>query len=431
MIHRLEFAACLLVWLVCSVLGLAQPPDAVPRPPTVAERIQRLRADRSPQPAIHLHAILVGDTMDAELKTGPSHDLARVRRLLEDSFTKHECTITELKDGEARAKKLFETIEGLKVTEGKDTVFIYISSHGQLDGKKRHILKLSDGRVNRGELVECIWRKKPQLGVLLTDACAVRADFVPRDLLTLDNWIEGKKLAARLKKGGPLPTNRQMVRRLLLEHQGMVDINSCQQGAEAASDPEQGGFFTIAFAMACCHDNGAMAPPPRRGRLPKKLEGKVEGKDFRIGLQKVDRDGNGFVDWNEFIAFLVDNYLAIYHSSTNQSAWIIRLNADDLREKQNFLPKGIRVMSGVAEGEVEGSGGRREKVGVGRTFLISDDEAIVRAYIQQIFPNRKDIAYAKDETVARTLLEQRFRETFGKKKVIEGTLKIRLTPRMR
>jgi hypothetical protein len=104
------------------------------------------------------------------------------------------------------------------------------------------------------------------------------------------------------------------------------DINGCQPKQKGSADRKKGAFFTAAFSMACRHNKWWMAPPPPRGPLPKLLKGKVEGTDFEISAYKVDRNGDGFIDWSEFTDLLLVPYLRIFFGTSNQSPWVIRLN---------------------------------------------------------------------------------------------------------
>jgi hypothetical protein len=225
-------------------------------------------------------------------------------------------------------KALVDALAALPVAEDGEsvTVYVYISSHGGVDAEGRHYLLLAGEKLYRANIEAAIRRTKPQLGILLTDACSNREEIKVLDRKTYDNWAEGKKLIDRLLGEKPLPPNKEMIRGLVLGHKGFVDINSCLPKQRAAADRRRGGYFTACFGMACCHDAATMAPPPRRTHLPKALEGKVEGKDFRIQSYKVDRNGDGFIDWAEFSSWLVTPYLGIFRQSADQSLWIIRLN---------------------------------------------------------------------------------------------------------
>lgn len=187
-------------------------------------------------------------------------------------------------------------------------------------------MQLADEKLYRADLEAAIRRTEPQLGILLTDTCSNQEEIKPKNRERYENWTEGKKLIDRLLGGQPLPANKQTVRGLVLGHKGFVDINSCLPKHQASADRKRGGFFTAAFRMACCHDAASMAPPPRRTHLPKALEGKVEGKDFKISSYKVDRNGDGFIDWSEFTSWLLTPYLGIFYETGDQSPWIIRLN---------------------------------------------------------------------------------------------------------
>jgi hypothetical protein len=150
----------------------------------------------------------------------------------------------------------------------------------------------------------------------------------------------------------------------------------------------------------------------------------VEGRDFNIALQKVDRNGDGFIDWQEFLWTLVANYLAVFHGTESQTPWIIRLNAYDLKEVD--APASIQIFFAIASAQCIGTGGERRNIGKGRTFFIAADEAVAQAFIREQFPNRKDVGSATDVTHAEEKLRQLFNETFARERLVEGTLKIEI-----
>lgn len=130
-------------------------------------------------------------------------------------------------------------------------------------------------------------------------------------------------------------------------------------------------------------------------------------------------------------------YAAIMHAD-NSAEKKIALSAlkkertekvEDLKKKLASAPAGVKVMTGGAEATAEGPGGRMSKVGVGRTFILSEKEAEARAFMEKNFPGRKDVLYARDEAAARAFLEKAFQEAHHREKIVPGSLTIRLAPK--
>jgi len=101
----------------------------------------------------------------------------------------------------------------------------------------------------------------------------------------------------------------------------------------------------------------------------------------------------------------------------------------ELKKKLAAVPPNVKVMSGAAEAEIEGPGGQRRKIGVGRTFVIADKEEPARAVIKKTLPSVRNVVYAKDELTAKSELNQLFQQSFASENVIAGTLKITLVPK--
>jgi hypothetical protein len=117
-----------------------------------------------------------------------------------------------------------------------DVLLFYYSGHGAMVEGRGHMLTTSHGNLARSDLRAVMGAKQPRLSVLLTDCCS--SLFKPR------------KLPPAPGAPAPRPEISPLLRCLLLEHRGVVDITSSSYGEASWGRPGFGGFFTNALGRA-------------------------------------------------------------------------------------------------------------------------------------------------------------------------------------
>jgi hypothetical protein len=190
----------------------------------------------TPPPAFNgkIHTILAVATDDASLGAMVTKDLVLMQSLvgklykmlgvttpLDETPNYHELTGAHFTPADIE-----RAIDGIEVGS-EDRIFLYISSHGATDKDSGvHTLTFGDEFVPRSEFVNRLKAKNAKLAVLLTDACAVE----------LPLGLEVK----------PVATEKTLLRSLLLDNVGFVDINACSRGEASIATPT-GSLMTQAF----------------------------------------------------------------------------------------------------------------------------------------------------------------------------------------
>src|SRR5262249_6544525 len=125
--------------------------------------------------------------------------------------------------------------------KAEDTLLCYYTGHGDLHPREGHRLTMTHGTLSRKDLRTQAEALKPRLVVLLTDCCA-----------------QAPPGGARARALPSLPRATWPVMDcLFFHHDGLTDINGCQNGAFAWNyfdDKEnpKGGSFTLALAPLLC-----------------------------------------------------------------------------------------------------------------------------------------------------------------------------------
>lgn len=186
-----------------------------------------------------VRALLVIDTKSSV--SGLLSDLAAMQRLFTQANLPGVNLVVTVLTGEEVTRERILTYYRALGPRPEDTLFFYYSGHGATDPKRGHVLDLK-GRAPlfRDELRTAMMACNSRLIVILTDSCSNRKLFDP-------NSRPGKGISDVRSP----PTS--LLRHLLLEHRGVVDLNASSFNpslglAEAAwGDPELGGLFTRAL----------------------------------------------------------------------------------------------------------------------------------------------------------------------------------------
>lgn len=202
-----------------------------------------------------VHALLALDTADATIGTSVGVDKQTMTALLSNIPTR-QLAMTTLDGPQLTYDAVFGWLTQLR-TQPDDTVFVYFSGHGATDAKAGHCLNMPGGRLlERWKLLDAAKGKRTKLTVLITDCCAVKMGRQP--------------------EFGALPVDTAaVVRKLLLGHRGVVDLNACEVGQFAYCNEKEGGYFTSALALQC-ELAGRTGKAPTWSQLFPRVVAKVE-----------------------------------------------------------------------------------------------------------------------------------------------------------
>jgi hypothetical protein len=112
-------------------------------------------------------------------------------------------------------------------------LFFYYSGHGATIEGRGHALTMSHGNLLRSDLRAILAQRRPRLSVVLTDCCA--------------SLVKPRKEPPQPGAPAPRPEVSPVLRCLLLEHQGVVDVTSSSYGETYWSRQGTGGLFTSAL----------------------------------------------------------------------------------------------------------------------------------------------------------------------------------------
>jgi Caspase domain len=220
------------------------------------------RGQSHPSELRKLHALLVIDTLSG-LGGSVKVDGENVDHLLSNRLPKDRADILVLTGKDVTASAILSYYRGLKVGPD-DAFFFYYAGHGATDDQKGHFMALQDLAARpllRSDLRKAMQQKKPGLAVILTDCCSTSFH------------LPGKTRRLYADKG-TATTVDPLLRCLLFQSRGLIDITAASGNASFGDDHE-GGIFTRTFA-----------------RL-------VED-----GIAGSDTDKDGFVSWSEFFSRL-------------------------------------------------------------------------------------------------------------------------------
>jgi Caspase domain len=225
-------------------------------------------------PTVHLLAI--GDSRDAGFGKKLEEDARHIVRTFEERFAKAGRTQqlrTALMLGkDVSANDVTAKIGQLKLAPA-DTLVVLYSGHGGTDPKTRkHYLTFTDGsRLARADLLGTMKARNVRLAVLLTDCCSGYGK---------NCGVRGRPVVPTYQPH-PLPKGAAMewatVDSLFLKHAGVVDITAAEPGFCGEIDKAKAGsLFTNALVRVL--------------KVP-----------YKHLVKELDRDRDGFVQWDEFL----------------------------------------------------------------------------------------------------------------------------------
>jgi hypothetical protein len=166
-----------------------------------------------------------------------------LRAAMQDQNLAERYTLDVLEGVDATPAKVLAHYRTLQ-TEPGDVLFFYYSGHGGTDQTHGHYLAMAAGNLYRTQIRAAMLAHNPRLLVLLTDCCADFGPGIPSESGTTQPEQEIKLV--RLAQDAPKPARQgALVRQMLFQQKGVVDVNACQPGKASDSKYYRGGFFTF------------------------------------------------------------------------------------------------------------------------------------------------------------------------------------------
>jgi uncharacterized protein (TIGR03000 family) len=193
--------------------------------------------------------LVILDTEDKRIGTQVMNESKRLEVLF-SSLPRHLRGPIEFIQGtDLTAENVFETIRRMPVGKN-ETLFCYCNLHGQ-EKEKEQILQIRgapDGDyakgISRHALLEALQRKGAYLTILVTDSCFHGTGTKPAEVEDFGVVVKPATVDEDRPPDAFFPANNatQVLADLLVNHKGVVNINSASEGQYAFSD-----IFTPAF----------------------------------------------------------------------------------------------------------------------------------------------------------------------------------------
>jgi hypothetical protein len=215
------------------------------------------------QEQTRVRALLVIDT-NSSLGDSVTIDRSHVESLLHDGIPQSQYDVTVLQGDRVTRENILNYYRKLK-TDPSETLLFFYAGHGATDPKTRqHYFCLQAPRKNlvltRAELRQTMQSKQAGLVVLLTDCCS--------------NYYTMPRRRATVTAVPPPKTIRPVLKCLLFQHKGLVDVTASELEPSWGDDNE-GGVFTRTLTRLMSRD-----------------------------LKSLDSNEDGFVSWKEFFPVL-------------------------------------------------------------------------------------------------------------------------------
>ena len=205
-------------------------------------------------------------------------------------------TVEELPQSMMNPDNILGYYQNLRVEPNEAIVFWY-AGHGGTDPMRGHFLGVSGGSLERSRLVEVMRSKNARLTVILTDCCSNLAQMESTRRLTAgSDWSDA-------------------LLDLFFRHRGVVDITAATFDATRI-DPITGAPGVGEFGWYLSGVGGLFTNSI--------VELLSSGRPDRL-----DRSGDGFLDWSEFVDGLTDRMRRDY-SKLRQPAIEGRLSQEEL-----------------------------------------------------------------------------------------------------
>ena len=239
--------------------------------PIVKDPPEDRASSRPVEGQAQVHVLLLIDTHAHKIGNGADASGRNMENVLQAAFAArpHRLRIKKLSGRYATRQNVLSYYQNLHIRPN-DTVMAYYFGHGATDRNAGHFLAMRYGHLFRHELRDAMLEHGPRLAVLLTECCA--------------NYVQALRGAAAMGGGDEESLSRgEVLNHLLLKHRGVVNITASKIGKYAFTT-SKGGIFNFALTRL-------IEDPP----------------------QKLDRNHDGRVDWNEFYAQLRAETNAVFH----------------------------------------------------------------------------------------------------------------------
>lgn len=238
-----------------------------------------------------LHILLVADTSASDIGESVQKDLNELWRVLSwiRKGREQKINIDVLQAEQVSAENVLSFYSSRKGQLKDASLLFFYSGHGGLDPIDGHFLAFQSGRLNRVSLTTAMENTGASLSVVLTNCCSNIPGIVP------PNKDTGRQPAW------------DAFEQLFFQHRGLVDITAAEDGTFA-----WGNFFCQSFTDLICDP-----------------------------VEQSDRNGDGFVEWQEFAPRLQDATANAFQGVKqfyieNQ---VDRNYPDDLRDFSNQRPQ--------------------------------------------------------------------------------------------
>jgi hypothetical protein len=260
-------------------------------------------------------ALLVIDT-DAHVAGLEDDERALSAALVSGFGSTRLLSLNVLKGADVSASAIVNAIRRLP-SGPNDAILFYYTGHGATFEGRGHTLTTSRGNLARSDLRAVVEQRRARLGVILTDCCA--------------SLVRPRKEPPAPGAAAPQPKVSPMLRCLVLEHRGIVDVTSSSYGQISWSRQGSGGLFTSALATAL---------------------GTWEIDGF-------DLDKDGFVTWAEVFEQVRHETQASFQSFKDQA---LKADARPMNPRERTLLQSQRsqVPQAFALGDAARGGAQRE-----------------------------------------------------------------------
>lgn len=215
-----------------------------------------------------VRALLVIDT-NSNLKESVSIDKGRMEYLFARGIPRDRFELKTLEGNSVTPENILDFFRTVK-TSATEALLFYYAGHGAYDPEKGHCLvmgaKGKEKFLVRSELQKVMEQRKAGLVVLLTDCCS--------SLLTLPKSAKKNRELDR----GIAPTEiKPVLKSLLFQQRGMVDITAAVENTASWGDDDEGGIFTRSLQKLLLSD---------AAKLDTNKDGLVSWQEFYPRLKK-------------------------------------------------------------------------------------------------------------------------------------------------
>lgn len=196
--------------LLCAAIVRAEPPRLVVVEPVV-------------------HALLIADTRAAKIGDSVERDRSHVSHALTRALGK-QVKISEISGNDVSIANVDKWFRDWKGNQGVDSIFVFVAGHGAWEDGRGHFMQFANGEnLYRNHLRAALLTQGARQSVLITDTCGTRS-IRPR-VHVVYRKPEGED-------------DFTLLRRLLVNGTGLIDVNSAAAAQSAHGNDEFGGWFT-------------------------------------------------------------------------------------------------------------------------------------------------------------------------------------------